>query len=936
MFQKSETKPKNSKLIPLIIGLSLVFLSTIFFIKSEAIAVISEEEISTNKTRPVVIIIDENTYNQTKSEIDRFKTDIENDLSTEVIINTNSWENANELRIYLKNLYQKNGLRGVILIGDAPTQCYSANLNVMANSSFPSDYLYMDLTSSVGFDGEGCINKIEINREDEIFKRDIWAGRIKPPVDDDEGISLLKNYFDRNHRYRTGEISYNRGLLFYPHTRLADGYWTESICQTESEQIISENTAYDLADVTIICSAGSQGRELYLNELSENREWIAVNVHGNQLSQSFKPVIEWFNIKNNQPKALFYSLLSCSNGYFTMDNYIAGWYLFSGDGLIVYGYTVPVFSRVEQGLNTDLLLSSGMIFGETIKYDSSQIFTLLGDPTLKMREPENVPNIKLNKTDVNFGNVKIGETKEIYINITNQGSEDFIFSKNYLSKFIKIPENENRTEAPISAYIFSNKVPPNSSGNIKLYFKPDKSGEYLIKYIFTTNDPEYPFLEINLKGVGVIKEGPEATLDLNDSYSQGEKITIKVVNKGNTDIYYSASGCLGDFCSTSYNIIQKATNKKVTKSDPCLPVPTIYRVIKIKAGETKIIDEWEQKDWEVISSDSCESVAKQVALGTYKISFTYATDEMMDALMVIEKEIMIESPVCIKEGTRITSIGQKCCPGLEKINDCQLTESGECICATVPGGATGYCTNCGDGICKPPENKCNCPADCEVSQYSQITEQWCDAKNPCPQGLECYSFPGLGLRCVQPNPCSYFKCPKGTQCGIAESYPGQVMCSCVGPACPASSEDEQTVSYDLLTQTMIQTVNKEGQSISREASLWKASSGNKGILETISASVECSNELIVEESKLFMKTSVGKVVINVMPEEAIAVSETPKSVRKIELKEESEKPVYSVEGIKKKRILFIFPVNLEIETKISAKTGKVIGVKKPWWSFLAW
>ena len=34
-----------------------------------------------------------------------------------------------------------------------------------------------------------------------------------------------------------------------------------------------------------------------------------------------------------------------------------------------------------------------------------------------------------------------------------------------------------------------------------------------------------------------------------------------------------------------------------------------------------------------------------------------------------------------------------------------------------------------------------------------------------------------------------------------------------------------------------------------------------------------------------MKTSVGKEVINVMPEEAIAVSETPKSVQKIELKE---------------------------------------------------
>lgn len=229
-------------------------------------------------------------------------------------------------------------------------------------------------------------------------------------------------------------------------------------------------------------------------------------------------------------------------------------------------------------------------------------------------------------------------------------------------------------------------------------------------------------------------------------------------------------------------------------------------------------------------------------------------------------------------------------------------------------------------------------SNAQVSEYPQITEQFCDAINPCPEGLECFSFPGIGLRCTQPNPCSYFKCPQGTQCGIAESYPGQVMCSCVGPECPATSEDEQTVSYDLLTQTVIHTIDQNEQPVSHDISLWKTTPGNKGILETTFASVECSNELIVEESKLFMKTSVGKEPINVMPEDAIAVSETPniESIKKIELKEESQKSVYSVKGIKQARILFIFPVSLEIETKVNAETGKIISVKKPWWSFLAW
>ena len=89
---------------------------------------------------------------------------------------------------------------------------------------------------------------------------------------------------------------------------------------------------------------------------------------------------------------------------------------------------------------------------------------------------------------------------------------------------------------------------------------------------------------------------------------------------------------------------------------------------------------------------------------------------------------------------------------------------------------------------------------------AQITEQWCDAKNPCSEGLECYSFPSIGLRCAQPNPCSYYECPEGTQCSVLEIYPGGVMCSCVGPECPTTSDNEDTISYDLSTQTVIHVI----------------------------------------------------------------------------------------------------------------------------------
>lgn len=221
---------------------------------------------------------------------------------------------------------------------------------------------------------------------------------------------------------------------------------------------------------------------------------------------------------------------------------------------------------------------------------------------------------------------------------------------------------------------------------------------------------------------------------------------------------------------------------------------------------------------------------------------------------------------------------------------------------------------------------------------ANISEETCSIENPCGEGLECFSFPGIGLRCAQPNPCSHYNCPEGTQCFLAESYPPQIICSCVGPECPATSGDEDTVSYDLSTQTVIHTIDQNEQTVSHNISIWKATPGNKGILETDVGSAECPNELVVEESKLFMKTSVGKKPINFLPEDVIGISETPtkEAVKKIELKEESQKPLYSVKGIKQARILFIIPVSMEIETKISAETGDVISVNKPWWSLLAW
>jgi hypothetical protein len=129
-------------------------------------------------------------------------------------------------------------------------------------------------------------------------------------------------------------------------------------------------------------------------------------------------------------------------------------------------------------------------------------------------------------------------------------------------------------------------------------------------------------------------------------------------------------------------------------------------------------------------------------------------------------------------------IGQECgywsfFQSYEKNCECIGIKTGHCppgaVCDGGSFGCIGICRNC---VCRRMNSLTYDweEVSCELLQYPQITEKPCDAINPCPEGLECFSFPSIGLRCAQPNPCTYFKCPEGTQCTIAESFPGQVKC----------------------------------------------------------------------------------------------------------------------------------------------------------------
>ncbi len=80
----------------------------------------------------------------------------------------------------------------------------------------------------------------------------------------------------------------------------------------------------------------------------------------------------------------------------------------------------------------------------------------------------------------------------------------------------------------------------------------------------------------------------------------------------------------------------------------------------------------------------------------------------------------------------------------------------------------------------------------------------------------------------------------------------------------------------------------------------------------------------------------NKKQINILPEDAIKISEIDKESAKIEFIEKYQKSVYSVVGMKQAKLLSIIPVSMEIKTEVDAETGRIISISNPWWSFLTW
>jgi len=221
-----------------------------------------------------------------------------------------------------------------VLIGDFPIPWYETDFgDPPEHAEFPIDLFYMDM-DGVFSDNDG--DDLYDSHTGDVAP-EIWLGRLTAStliMGGADEVSLIENYFRKNHLYRTDQLENNNQGLMYIDDDWSPGDWWD----------LNMGDAY--SNRTYIKDYWQTWDTDYENRLPENYEFIQVCVHSWSGGHAFKdPDENWgwcdnWEMKAIGPRAHFYNLFACSNARYVETDYMSGWYIFGQDyGLAAIGCT---------------------------------------------------------------------------------------------------------------------------------------------------------------------------------------------------------------------------------------------------------------------------------------------------------------------------------------------------------------------------------------------------------------------------------------------------------------------------------------------------------------------------------------------------------------------------------------------------------------------
>ncbi len=288
------------------------------------------------------------------------------------------------LRSFLQVLKNEQpSLNGAIFIGDIPHIIYEMNNNWGpygdgGYEDFPCDLFFMDLDGEwldILEDGEVQPGNGKYDTHQGGVDMDIWVSRMKVDNLPDLGNEneILTNYFNKNHNFRTGNLSPQKRALIYN-----DDAW-----QSEEEPDIEKLQPIYSADNIVAVSAPetTTAEDFINNHLPAEYEYMLVRAHGiwgeddshkgHVFFREDHTIWEPVSIDDYQekdPSALFYDIGICKGTNYLRENYLAGIFTFNDNpvsGLLSWGSTKTGAMEYDEKFYSSI--NEGKTSGESFK-----------------------------------------------------------------------------------------------------------------------------------------------------------------------------------------------------------------------------------------------------------------------------------------------------------------------------------------------------------------------------------------------------------------------------------------------------------------------------------------------------------------------------------------------------------------------------------------
>ncbi len=498
-------------------------------------------------SKSIALVIDSAFASRAQTELAQLAVDVNKDLGVCVrTLPVNVGTTAVQIRTQLKDWYAGANLQGALLIGDVPSvQLGDYTLGGITYPPYVTDSFYEVLDDAFWKDpdGNGIYNRtadIEGNGQPDLRydletperTRNIWTGRLMPPraLTFDARVNQLRAYLSRNHSYRTGGRTYEPSMVYF--NSIGNNHF--SFDGADIDQATNESDAVSFySRLGLFTAPSTTGLTVVWNSdlgaqlaqwrwsMQFSKEYAYVTVHGATDLQQFSSsdLLTSADYQATPPKALLLDIDSCNNAMFEAANYLGGHALFAGETLAVRSFTAPVFivGRPAAAFNRRLL-AMGLTLGEIHRLSAlPDIAVLLGDPTLRLRQPDVGPTLDVSPSQLDFADAAASSPVPFapsrVFTVTNTGSRAITIDQNENSGYTSwngigtlnrsIPAGTGSVGIdpdfladPADVVRFPITLAPRQSTDIRVYFvmrfANAKPGLYRWKATFSTDSPSAP------------------------------------------------------------------------------------------------------------------------------------------------------------------------------------------------------------------------------------------------------------------------------------------------------------------------------------------------------------------------------------------------------------------------------------------------------------